>query len=505
MMMSSSSVDGAGGTQAAPATAVSVSGQVPVSSSSKALLPPNVSNKIVNTLDPCVVLMKRMVQEHSDKWNDRGGIFALSQGVVYWTPPQESLLDMQTALLAENSNLHMYGPDEGLAELRDALEAKIARENRLTNHDVMVTVGANQAYVNCVLTLLNGDVRPSTQETAAGSGNDASTQPAIERAVVFAPYYFNHVMAIQMCSPESLLVGPCSDDGVPDADWLEQQFRSGQKIQMVTVVNPGNPTGVTLDRSILQRVVDLCRTHACWLILDCTYENFVHTPGTAERRVNGNSGSESGPTFDGCFDDEPHVIHIFSFSKSYALAGYRCGYLALHRGAAGLYENMLKVQDTVPIAPSRISQVAALGALRAGESWVAERVATLAAGREAILHALQPLKVMGGTGAMYVMAQLPESYRNRDQIVARDLVRDYGVAVIPGSFCGFPGWIRVCYSNLPPDLCLQGKDALHDCFLFFRLAVSSLTRVIFLLPIAAADRLSKGIQSLISDASQETT
>jgi aromatic aminotransferase len=447
--MMSSSIDGADVATGAAASAAAVAADRDHGPfSSLVPLPPSLSNKIVGTLDPCVVLMKRMVQEHSDKWKDRGGIYALSQGVVYWTPPHESVSDMQSALLSENSNLHMYGPDEGLTELREALEAKVARENRLANHDVMVTVGANQAYVNCVLTLLDGEATPSR--------DDSAKEPAIERAVVFAPYYFNHVMAIQMCSPESLLVGPCSDDGVPDADWLEQQFRSGQNIQMVTVVNPGNPTGVALDRSILQRVVDLCRTYSCWLVLDCTYENFVHSTGTVESTVNGNNGS--GPRFDGCFDDEPHVIHIFSFSKSYALAGYRCGYLALHRGAAGLYENMLKVQDTVPIAPSRIAQVAALGALRAGETWVADRVATLAAGREAILNALRPLKVMGGTGAMYVMAQLPESYRSHDQTVARDLVRDYGVAVIPGSFCGFPGWIRVCYSNLPPDLCLQGKN-----------------------------------------------
>ena len=72
-------------------------------------------------------------------------------------------------------------------------------------------------------------------------------------------------------------------------------------------------------------------------------------------------------SFDACFD-EPHCIHIFSFSKAYALAGYRCGYLALHPEAAGgtLYAQMLKVQDTVPIAPSRLAQVAALGALKAG-------------------------------------------------------------------------------------------------------------------------------------------
>ena len=43
---------------------------------------------------------------------------------------------------------------------------------------------------------------------------------------------------------------------------------------------------------------------------------------------------------------------------------------------------------------------------------------------------------------------------------ANALVEHFGVAVIPGSFCGFPGWIRVCYSNLPPDLCVEAAGRL---------------------------------------------
>jgi aspartate/methionine/tyrosine aminotransferase len=60
---------------------------------------------------------------------------------------------------------------------------------------------------------------------------------------------------------------------------------------------------------------------------------------------------------------------------------------------------------------------------------------------------------------MYVMAKLPGL--QDDQAFARALVRDHGIAVIPGSFCGFPGWIRVCYANLPPDECIQAAGRLE--------------------------------------------
>ena len=389
--------------------------------------------------------MKELIGQYADQWKDKGGIYSLAQGVVYWKPPKSAVQAIQSALTLDeddddddnnnnnnNSNnknamLHMYGPDEGLLELRQVLQNKIATENGLTNHSVMVTVGANQAYVNCVLTLLDQH----------------------HKAVVFAPYYFNHCMALQMTLPDndSLLIGPtCLETGYPDLEWLEQRLQNDPTIHMVTLANPCNPTGIHLPRDYVQQVVDLCRQYDCWLVLDATYEYFTY------------HDNNSQAFFDGCFED-PHVIHIFSLSKAYSLAGYRCGYIAVSDAATGLYDNLMKVQDTIPICPSRISQMAALGALQgAGPEWVRDKVATLETGKQAILQALTPLsEIIGGSGAMYVMGKLP---LQDDEQVARKLVRDYGVAVIPGSFCGFPGWIRVCYANLPPQECERAAERL---------------------------------------------
>ena len=115
------------------------------------------SPRVLETLDPCVVLMKELIGRYAHKWADKGGIFSLAQGVVYWEPPSSC----QEALIQECSKphnlLHTYGPAQGIPELTDALTQKIADENGLMNHDVMVTVGANQAFVNVVLTCLCDD------------------------------------------------------------------------------------------------------------------------------------------------------------------------------------------------------------------------------------------------------------------------------------------------------------------------------------------------------------
>jgi aspartate/methionine/tyrosine aminotransferase len=141
------------------------------------------------------------------------------------------------------------------------------------------------------------------------------------------------------------------------------------------------------------------------------------------------------------------VLSGFSFSKAYGMAGWRVGVLA-HPPELG--PELLKVQDTAVICPTVISQHAALGALRAGPGWVRERVRALAPQREAVRAALSPLgasAIVGGSGAIYFLARLPDAHAD-DKAVAEWLLQRHRVAVIPASYCGAPGHIRVCYSNL---------------------------------------------------------
>ena len=188
----------------------------------------------------------------------------------------------------------------------------------------------------------------------------------------------------------------------------------------------------------------LTREYGVWLVVDNTYEHFD---------AGGRNGSpdecDGSPRPDfPCFDEE-HVINIFSFSKGYAMAGFRVGYVVLSSkndndddgsdggGGGGrgtrAYEEMLKVQDTIAICTSRISQMAALGAMRAGRSWVLEQVKTLDVGRAAILGAMSSLEdVVGGDGAMYVMGKLPDGVDDQvsDCILAETRSSDsIGVAI----------------------------------------------------------------------------
>ena len=202
-------------------------------------------------------------------------------------------MDAARAALGE-STVHSYGPDAGLPELREALANELeARGVDKSANEVMVTSGANQAFMNIVLTLM-------------GDG---------DRAILFAPFYFNHAMAVQMAvGADNLVVGPSSlSDLLPDLSWLEETLEADPSIKMVTLTNPGNPTGVTLPPAMLEAASEICARTNTWLVVDNTYHHFC-------------GGWYNGPSHT-CITGD-HILNVFSFSKAYGMMGWRVGYIS---------------------------------------------------------------------------------------------------------------------------------------------------------------------------------
>jgi len=348
---------------------------------------------------------------------------SLAQGVVYWQPPKQAL-DKVKELVLEPS-ISRYGADEGIPELREALVKKLRLENKLYKSSVMVTAGANQAFVNLVLTLCD----------------------AGDSVVMFAPYYFNAYMSFQMTGITNILVGPGNPKTLhPDADWLEKTLLETKPApKLVTVVNPGNPTGTYIPEPLLKRISDLCRDAGCWLVVDNTYEYFMY------------DGLKHS-----CLEGD-HIVNIFSFSKAYGMMGWRVGYIAYPTEVEGFAAQLLKVQDNIPICASIISQHLALYSLELGPEWVTERVKDLVKNREIVLEALSPLgedAVRGGEGAIYLWAKLPDKYVE-DFKVVRWLAHRHGVVVIPGSSCGCPGNVRISFGGLVESDCKAAAERLR--------------------------------------------
>lgn len=368
---------------------------------------------------PCIVTMQQMMR-------GREGVLSLAQGIVHWQPPAAAL-DMAMSCVHEPAS-SLYGADDGLPELRASLKAKLAAENGLTQSEVMVTAGANQGYTNLVLTLLD----------------------AGDAAALFAPYYFNHLMALQMTgSHGDVVIAPTTPSLQPDlaalrAEMLARQRAGRPQIRMLTMSNPGNPTGVMIPRETLLAASALCEEFGAWLVLDNTYEHFAYPDEPVHECI-----------------EAPHIVNVFSFSKAFGMMGWRVGYLAY---PPSLGPELLKTQDTIVICPSTLSQRLALAALEPGRAWVQDHVASLAEQKALVLGALHavlpPDSVRGGSGAIYLFCKLPDGVTD-DLAAVRWLTAKHKVATIPGSACGMPGFFRVCYANLPLDRTREAASRLR--------------------------------------------
>ncbi|KAL5756276.1 hypothetical protein ACOSQ2_021022 [Xanthoceras sorbifolium] len=374
------------------------------------------ARRVVETEMPVMVQIQELIRGAKNA-------VSLAQGVVYWQPPKKALEKVKE--LVWEPSVSKYGADEGIPQLREALTKKLHQENKLFKSSVMVTAGANQAFVNVVLTLCDpGD-----------------------SVVMFAPYYFNAYMSFQMTGITNIIVGPGNPETLhPDADWLEKILSETKPVpKLVTVVNPGNPSGTYIPEPLLKRISDLCRDAGSWLVVDNTYEYFMYD-GLKHTCVEGN-----------------HIVNIFSFSKAYGMMGWRVGYIAYPTEVEGFSEQLLKVQDNIPICASIISQHLALYSLEVGPEWVTEQIKDLVKNREIILESLSPLgedAVRGGEGAIYLWARLPAKYHD-DYAVVRWLAHRHGVVVIPGGACGCPGHLRISFGGLIEDDCKAAGDRLR--------------------------------------------
>uniref|UniRef100_A0A453E9T2 Aminotransferase class I/classII large domain-containing protein n=2 Tax=Aegilops tauschii subsp. strangulata TaxID=200361 RepID=A0A453E9T2_AEGTS len=401
------------------------------------------AKRCVETEAPVMVKIQELLRGATD-------VMSLAQGIVYWQPPEAALNKVKEIVWEPATS--KYGADDGLPELREALLEKLRRENKLTKSSVMVTAGANQAFVNLVLTLCD----------------------AGDSVVMFAPYYFNSFMSFQMTGVTDILVGASNPKTLhPDVDWLEKVLKESNPIpKLVTVVNPGNPSGAFIPKPMLQvnslpslthglsctpahtstlnmelafvisnielsfqRISDLCRNAGAWLVVDNTYEYFMYDKMEHY-----------------CLEDD-HIVNLFSFSKAYGMMGWRVGYIAYPSEADGFHAQLLKVQDNIPICASIIGQRLALYSLEAGPEWIRERVNDLVKNRELLVEAMSPLgedAVKGGEGAIYLWAKLPDNCSDDFEVV-RWLATKHGVAVIPGSASGGPGYIRVSFGGLKEE------------------------------------------------------
>jgi aspartate/methionine/tyrosine aminotransferase len=262
-----------------------------------------------------------------------------------------------------------------------------------------------------------------------------------DEIVLLRPFYFNHEMAIEMAGCRSVAVKTMAGHQ-PDLDAIAAAITP--RTRAIVTVSPNNPTGAVYPAAALAAINALCATHGLFHVHDEAYEYFTY-----EGADHVSPGSLPGAA--------AHTISLFSLSKAYGFASWRIGYMVV---PAGLFEAVNKIQDTNLICPTLVSQRAAEAALAVGPGYARAHLPGLAATRTALFDALAALGPRCAAprtqGAFYAFVRLDTGLDSL--VLAERLIREHGVAVIPGTAFGVTEGctFRVSYGALDAATLAEG-------------------------------------------------
>ena len=317
------------------------------------------------------------------------------------------------AAIAQSPDGGRYCPQEGLPHVREAFAAELsgAYGAEIAVDNVMITAGCNQAF--CLVA------------SALADHGDEIVLPR--------PFYFNHDMWLRLdgIRPVHMEAG---SDGVADVERCREVLTD--RTRAIVLVTPGNPTGVTIPPDVIADFAVLARERDVALIVDETYRSFRTTDAPAHDLF-----SQPG------WDDT--VVSLHSFSKEFAIPGYRVGAAV---GSPALLAEAMKLLDCVAICAPRIGQEAAYAGLTEATDWRAEKAAGVLE-RQARFEEVMADKPGGfelrSAGAYFGWVRHPFEEPTID--VVRRLLVDHSVLTIPGhAFTGDDeGFIRFSFANLP--------------------------------------------------------
>jgi aspartate aminotransferase/aminotransferase len=307
-----------------------------------------------------------------------------------------------------------YTPSNGFPALRELIAAKLIERNELdaTVDSVVVTTGGCGGLFTTLLVLLDpGD-----------------------EVLVPDPGWANYAPMISVQSATS--VGYPLDPARgwdPDLERLEALITPRSKVLIVN--SPGNPTGAVYSRETLSALIELAQRHDLWIISDECYDEILFEGEHVSMARLG---------------DPERVISVFTFSKSYAMTGWRVGYAA---ATPDLAEKISKAQEPVVGNASSVSQKAAEVALSGPQDCVAEMRDAYRERRDASIALLDSRGIgyVHPNGAFYVMVDVSAACGGDSLAFARQLLEEEHVSVVPGSAFGptGEGFVRVSLSVDP--------------------------------------------------------
>ena len=317
-----------------------------------------------------------------------------------------------------------YTAVDGIPSLKQAIVDKFARDNHLTysRNQVLVSCGGKQSFYNLAQALL-------------GAGDEV---------VIPAPYWVSYSDIVLLADAEPVIVMAGIEQGFKiTPEQLEAHLTPRTKLFVIN--SPTNPTGVTYTADELKALGQILLRHP--QVMVATDDMYEHIRWDGQPFVN---------ILNVVPELYERTIVLNGVSKAYSMTGWRIGYAA---GPVKLIEAMTNIQSQSTSNPTSISQVAAEAALNGDQTCIQIMVRAFKERHDFIVDALNNisgLRCIPSNGAFYAFpaahGMMQRAGIADDVALADRILNEVGVAVVPGSAFGAPGYMRLSFATSMDNL-----------------------------------------------------
>ncbi len=331
------------------------------------------------------------------------------------------------AISALEAGFTKYTPSSGLPELRQAIADKFKNDNGL-NYKASQVIVSNGAKHSCFNTIL------------------ATCQPGDE-VLIPSPYWLSYPEMVRLAGAEPVFVPTTEANGwkMTAADFENAMT---PRTKMVIINSPGNPTGAVYTREELEAIAEVAIEEEILILSDEIYEKLIYDD--AEHISIGSLSAEAHDL----------TITVNGFSKSYAMTGWRLGYLGAPEAIAKAIDSL---QSHSTSNPCSFSQKGGLAAIQGDQQAVSDMRDEFNVRRDYMydrLSKIPNLSVAKPSGAFYMLVNIGQMGLNSTNFSDR-LLSKASVAVVPGTAFGDDRTIRLSYAT-SLDIIKRGLDRFED-------------------------------------------
>jgi aspartate aminotransferase len=333
----------------------------------------------------------------------------------------------RAAIEALEAGFTKYTPNAGIPELRQAIADKLGADNGLNYRagQIIVSNGAKHACYNAIL---------------------ATCQPGDE-VIIPAPYWVSYPDMVRLVGAEPVIV-PTSERNAWKMRPEDFENAMTPRTKMLIMNTPGNPTGSVYTREELEAIINVAAEEDIYVLSDEIYEKLVYDD---VKHVSVASLSKEAYDL---------TITINGFSKSYAMTGWRLGYLAAPDAIARAVDS---IQSHTSSNPSSFSQYGALAALKGDQQPLADMREEFDMRRNYMFDRLSKISNVTAVkpeGAFYILVNISQLGLTSQNFADR-LLSKANVAVVPGAAFGDDRTVRFSYAT-SLDVNKKGLDRFQD-------------------------------------------